>query len=459
MDEQSSDETQDEKPDERPHENPEEKTGLTLLPSGKSTEFGDKFSKYITKQKAMKFAKKYWVPILLLVIFIMAYNMRLSGIVMPDGTYRWPYLRNIDSYALTREMQMILDNNWVMPAVDTLKLAPEGEIKNTQLYPYQYLGALSYSFLKLFDPGLQFWESMIYLPAILGALMVIPAYYIGKLLYDKKAGVIAAFLMVFVPAITARTLGGDPDTDAISMLLTLVSMAAFLVAYKSIGNKLTKKTVIYSILAGIVLAIYAYTWAGAWHIPVLILGFIILKIVLDFVMTKGSISERARHTVKANKLVVYSFVIILIAYSALIAPWFKLGFVVDTFTTPFQMLGFYGGGEFKTEEGRDVPNVYVSVAELQSGGSFSDVAQRVGTEFFILTFIFALPYLVLSYITTKRHLDTVLLIILWTVGPLIAAMAAIRFSSILAPPVVIGTSIILAKAWRLALGEDKAILE
>ncbi len=409
-----------------------------------------------------KYVKKYWVPITLLIIFILAFNMRMSGFVMPDGSYRWPYLRNIDSYALMHQMQLIIDNGGIMPASDPLLLAPEGADIVPHLYPYQYLGAYGYMFFAVLYPGLQLWEFLIYFPAFLAALMVIPAYYIGKVLFDKKAGIIAAFLMVFAPAITMRSLAADPDTDAIAMLLTLTVMAVFLIAYKGLGkDTFTRKNLIWALLSGITLSIYSYAWAGAWHIPLLITSFVVLKLVIDFLLAGGNISTRMKRTWADSEHMIYSFVILFLTFTILMSAFFGLNYVPDTvFGTPLAMLGITGNsGGLTSEEGRPFPNVQVSVAELQSGGDINSVAQRIGSIFFILTFIFALPYLILSYITTKKHLDTVLLIILWTVGALIASMAAIRFSTILSPPVIIGSAIILAKVWRLALGQDKKLLQ
>ncbi len=428
----------------------------------------EKEEKYDTKKLknfgkfVLNFGKKHWVPILLLVIFILAFNMRLSGFVMPDGSYRWPYLRNIDSYALMHQMELILENGGIMPAFDILLLAPDGTDIVPHLYPYQYIGAYGYLTVKTFIPDFQLWEFLIYLPALLASLMVIPAYYIGKLLYDKKAGIIAAFLIVFAPAITIRSLAADPDTDAVAMLFTLATMALFLFAYKGIKrDSFTKKNVIYAVIAGVMMSIYSYTWAGAWHIPLLILGFVLLLIVVAFVLNRGSIMTRLKNVWNTKKHLIYITVIIFITFTFLMSIFFGINYVPDTvFGTPIGMLGLFGqGSTFTSEEGRQFPNVYISVAELQSGGDIGSVAQRIGPIFFILAFIFAIPYLILSYITTRKHLDTVILILLWSIGALFASMAAMRFSIILVPPVIVGASIILSKVWRLALGQDKELLQ
>ena len=41
--------------------------------------------------------------------------------------------------------------------------------------------------------------AMQFLPALYGALLVIPVYFIGSMLYNKKAGIIAAWLIPLIP--------------------------------------------------------------------------------------------------------------------------------------------------------------------------------------------------------------------------------------------------------------------
>ena len=95
---------------------------------------------------------------------------------------------------------------------------------------------------------MQLWEFLIWFPAVLAALMAIPMYFIGKILYDRKAGILAAAFFVFDTAIISRTLGGDPDSDGIVLILPLIIIVLFLYTYKTAEEGLKKKTIIFSLL-------------------------------------------------------------------------------------------------------------------------------------------------------------------------------------------------------------------
>src|SRR3989344_6631490 len=156
------------------------------------------------KKKVYKALNRYGPFVAITIIIIL-------GIYVRTLDYRWPYLRNIDSYNFFRAITDIVENNGVLPSHDDLSWAPYGADRTILGDPYVYLGAYSYMLTRAFIPSLQLWEYLIWFPAILAALMAIPMYYIGKILYDRKAGIMAAAFVLFDTAIMSRTLGGDPD--------------------------------------------------------------------------------------------------------------------------------------------------------------------------------------------------------------------------------------------------------
>ncbi len=126
--------------------------------------------------------KKYWIAIAIVLIMVLAFNVRMTD-------YRWPYLRNIDSYVYYRWMGEIVENGGVLPVHDSYAIAPVGVERQTDyLYPYYYEGAYSYMLIHLFFANLTLIQFLIFFPPFLAALSVIPMYYIGKMLYDKRAG-------------------------------------------------------------------------------------------------------------------------------------------------------------------------------------------------------------------------------------------------------------------------------
>src|SRR3989344_2151746 len=215
-------------------------------------------------KRLMKAVNKYGPFIAISLIIVL-------GIYVRTLDYRWPYLRNIDSYNFYRLMDHIVENNGVLPQNDDLVLSPDGVVRVIG-EPFIYIGAYSYMLVRIFFPALQLWEYLIWFPAILASLMAVPMYFIGKLLYDKKAGIMAAAFIVFDSAVMSRTLGGDPDSDAIVLLLPLIIIALFLYTYK-IAEDGKKKALIFSALTGISLGVWIFTWSGYWFVLWIITGF------------------------------------------------------------------------------------------------------------------------------------------------------------------------------------------
>jgi asparagine N-glycosylation enzyme membrane subunit Stt3 len=410
----------------------------------------------MNKEKIKKYAMKYWPLVAIIIIMILGFYVRLID-------YRWPYLRNIDSYNFYREIEDIVNNNGVMPGYTPLILPPQGSgILGTTISPlekpYQFFAAYSYMAFHAISPATQLWQFLIWFPAFIAILMAIPMYFIGKILYDRKAGVLAAFFIVFDVSIMARTLGGDPDNDAIIMLLPLVVMALFLFTYKyadKVKSIKNKRLITYTVITGIVFGIWGVTWVGQWFVLWLLGGFFVIKILLEILRTR-----KIKQTFIGLKAPIISFIIILIVYFAIGAFSYGGDFVKNSVQGPFSF------GDIKGEENRDFPNVYVSVAELQNPGSIKDIIQRVSSvnfdaspfailisPFFLM--IYGIIYLLYSYVKTRQHLDTMILMLIWFLGPFMATMIAVRFSILFSAPVAICSAIFLAKIIRLADGADK----
>jgi asparagine N-glycosylation enzyme membrane subunit Stt3 len=263
-----------------------------------------------------------------------------------------------------------------------------------------------------------------------------------------------AFLVVFNPAIFMRSLGGDPDSDAMVMLIQLIAMALFMFSYKAAHESDEKRLIstraaVFSVLAGLAMTAFALTWVGYWYMFYLITGVVLATIAVD-AARRGSFGPMAIW--KASKGMLISYALMAVIFFAASSAFHGPGFTWATIREPFASL------QMKVESG-DFPNVYVSVQEMMAGGTVSEIIQRAGTIFFFLTFILCIPYLIGSYISKRKHADTMILILLWAMGALFATLTAVRFSILLAIPISLGSAIVLAKIWRMALGEDKGLFE
>lgn len=134
-----------------------------------------------------------------------------------------------------------------------------------------------------------------YYPAVLAALTVIPVYFIGKKLFHRWAGVIAAALIAIMPGeFLGRSILAFTDQHVAETLFTAIAMLFLILAVKAAGeSRLTfshlkprhweggGRTLVYSLLAGISLGIYMLTWLGGLLFIFIISVYFILQSIID----------------------------------------------------------------------------------------------------------------------------------------------------------------------------------
>ena len=254
-------------------------------------------------------------------------------------------------------------------------------------------------------------------------------------------------------------MGGDPDNDAMVILMPLIVMAAFIYTYKYIEKvkAFTPKFFLYSAVVGVLLGLWGGTWAGYWYLVWLIFGFLLLKLIIGIVKTRG-----LRLFTKEHKHLICAYIIFFIFLGLTVVPYFGWVKLTAAVTGPIDFQSI------KSEEGIEHPNVYVSVAELQQSGGIKEIIERtsaIGGPWILLSpfflMIYALLYLAYSsiiYILHKRgkqHFDTVLLLLVWFIGPLTATVISVRFSILFSAPMAIGSGIILSKLLNMAYHKEK----
>ena len=369
------------------------------------------------------------IGLVLVALFALSMYIRLVG-------FHFPYLRNIDSYVFYRYMDYVVKNG-SLPKVDHLMLAPNGKPISRHGYLYIYIGAYSYRLFSLVYHA-PLWRFLIYFPALLASLMIFPAYYIGTKLYDRNAGLASAFLVAFVPTITARTLGGDPDSDSIVLLMSLLTMASFVSTIKE-----KKMRIPLSMLAGLTLYLFSETWVGYWYSYWIMVGYAVLASIRAYLLKEDW------------KWPIMDIAIITAVFIACNLAVYGLGgfdYFTSMFTGPASIIGVFGSGGLKSEAGRQFPNVYVSVAEMQSA-SLRQIMANAGANIFVPA-LFGFLYLVYSFAKKGKHFDSLSIMGIWFVGFLYASLMAVRFSVFLVIPVIFLASVALAKTWRIVEGES-----
>ena len=368
--------------------------------------------------------------LLLLGIFYLSLSVRLASVDEP-------YLLAADPHYWYRMTKFIVEGN--IPEKDLLRLRPEPGEFNPGLFPY--FAAYSYHITNFFI-DIEFYRFLFWFPAIVAALSVFPAFWIGRELHSNKAGLFSAFFIGMTPSILSRTTAGFFDTDCMNIFLSLLIVALFLSAYNRIKVENLKKLtpIILSALCGLSLAIFALTWGGFSYIPWLFIGLFVFHWGYKILIAKGNgIKEKIKHSFSFFKGHLLVYVLIFLTFFIFTFP-FKgfapLNSIIDT-TTFFQVAKAEGG---------IFPNVWVSISEEMSA-SLNQIIVRVGGPIFwfgILGLI-SLAYLFLrNFGKESIYPETFFFMMIWILPTLYGSFWAVRFAMLLSIPLSICAGIALA---------------
>lgn len=136
------------------------------------------------------------------------------------------------------------------------------------------------------------------MPAVMGALLVFPVYFIGREIMGKSCGLLSALIVAVLPGqLFSRTTLGFTDHHAAEILFSTLTMMFLILALHS-GKAMSfaalqkdwsgyKKPLIYSILTGVALGLYIDAWASGFLFEGIILVFIMLQSIFDHLRGKS----------------------------------------------------------------------------------------------------------------------------------------------------------------------------
>ncbi|MBC7086429.1 MAG: oligosaccharyl transferase, archaeosortase A system-associated [Methanomethylovorans sp.] len=141
-----------------------------------------------------------------------------------------------------------------------------------------------------------------YYPVFLGALVVIPTYYVTKWIFDRRTGLLAAILIALAPGqILSRSIIGFNDHHIAEVLFSTLT-AAFLVQAVKVAREhpitfsklkvapfeTIKPALPYFIFTGISMGAYTLTWKGALFFSLIIGIYIMVQHVIDFMHNRNT---------------------------------------------------------------------------------------------------------------------------------------------------------------------------
>jgi dolichyl-diphosphooligosaccharide--protein glycosyltransferase len=347
-----------------------------------------------------------------------------------------------------------------VPEYDYRRLHPEYLPLKPQAFSYTV--AYSYKYFSYFKE-MEFYRFLFWLSAVMGALCVIPAFWLGRELHSNTAGLFAAFFIGLTPSYLSRSMGGFLDTDGLIVFLSLLTMAFFISAYKRADSKNPTKPLplILAALSGLALAMFAFIWgSGFAYMPWLFMGLFGLHFSYMVFLAKGSgIKQKAKNSLSFFKSHFAIYIVLGLVFLAITFPY--LGFSpakeVIAVTTFFQS---------SKAEGGIFPNVLVSISEAMSV-PLMDVVARTHPFVFGLGILGLGMLLVLSLQNIGKDSIfpvTFLLMFIWIAPTLYGSLFSVRFVQLLAIPMGICAGIAVGILFRRAYmlrnyGEGKELFK
>jgi asparagine N-glycosylation enzyme membrane subunit Stt3 len=251
--------------------------------------------KFTEEKKPIKRKKSWWIAItlvglFLLVLFLNSYfNVYSEVTINPDGEgFEKFYYSGPDPYYNVRLVKGLYETGEYPYYFDSDPLLN---------YPIGARGAraplfnmMAMGFSRVLAPFMEETEaigySMLFVPALFGALIVFVVYFIGKELFNKKAGIIGAFFIAIIPIHLGSGHGsafGLFDHDSFNLLLFFLT---FLFLIKCLRERDTKKSILYAILGGVPLAALSMTWVEARYLYTVIAIYAIVQMLIDIFINK-----------------------------------------------------------------------------------------------------------------------------------------------------------------------------
>ncbi len=362
------------------------------------------------------------------------------------------YLLAIDPYFWMRHSRNVLENGHPGDTIkdgvswDDHMYAPLGRPIPFDMF-HAYFEAHMFKVMRIFSPDMSLMTAAFYMPIIISALTVIPAFFIARRLGGNLGGFIAALIVAVHPAFVTRTAGGFADTDAYNVFFPLFIAWFFLIAFET---KDVKKKWAYTILAGFLVGLYSFAWGGWWYI----FDFLVVSAVLYLVYYILVHYRELRGIGSAVKKPAVKNTLILLLLFILTSAIFVSIFVdVLQFKTAYENpLGF---AKLKQVAITTVwPNVFTTVAE-QNPASLEGVINQIGFGgksngrfFFAIAIIGIILSSIRRDIYGKVDVKYAILLALWFAATIYASTKGIRFTLLVVPAFAIAVGVAFGIAYN-----------
>ena len=242
-----------------------------------------------TQAMATWLEKYYHIPVLVvLVSFILWNRLRNYGNFIIDGTV---YLSGNDPWYHLRMTEYTVNNFPSTMPFDPWTYFPHGTSVGQFGTLFDQVIALVALVLGLGSPSESLVRQVFLVaPPFFAVLVCIPGYFIGKRLGGRLGGLIVVAMVALVPdRLMLVTLAGNVQHHSFEVLFMSLSILGLMAAlshaerekpiYELVGSRdfdTMRNTIGYSMLAGVAMAMYVWTWPPAmWIFGILSIFFIV----------------------------------------------------------------------------------------------------------------------------------------------------------------------------------------
>ena len=257
--------------------------------------------------------KKALCGILLLAFFCISMYLRVvpshDGVFVGDRVYfqgndPWYHMRLVENLVQHFPHRISFDAYTLYPYGESVPFAPFFDLLLGFVIWVAGVG----------HPSIETIETIgAYFPAVLGALVIVPVYFIGKELFSRSAGLIAAGLIAIMPGeFFFRSMLGFTDHHVAETLFSTTVLMFLIMAIKrarqkdiSFGSfhygayskslqardwrgllrasdwRSLRLPLLFTLLAGFMLGIFFLSWSGALLFVILIFAYMVIQYVTD----------------------------------------------------------------------------------------------------------------------------------------------------------------------------------
>ena len=194
------------------------------------------------------------VMVTLLIIFVSALLLRLEPLLDSQ-----PIVRAFDPWFQLRVTDYITENGYAafFSWYDDSTWVPFGrDMTKTSYVGVPFTSAFFYFILNGFGISVDVITVSLILPAFMGALTAVVAFFLGRELYNNTVGLFTGIFTAFIPAFLQRTIAGFYDNECIGVFAIVLTTFLFM-------RGLKRGSISASVGAGLALGYLQMSWGAS----------------------------------------------------------------------------------------------------------------------------------------------------------------------------------------------------